>query len=75
MAVSVNGPDGRPLRHAAKQEILGSASAVASLPEFYAIGGTRSPLLDALLMLALLGGAGFPVGHMAVRWLIGKYRA
>ena len=75
VAVSVNGPDGRPLRHGAKPEILGSASAVASLPEFYAIGGTRSPLLDALFVLALLGGAGFPLGHMAVRWLIGKYRA
>jgi len=75
VTVSVAGPDGRPLRHAAQQEILGSALAVASLPEFYAIGGTRSPLLDVLFILALLGGAGFPLGHMAVRWLFRKYRA
>jgi len=75
VAVSVTGPDGRPLRHAAQREILGSASAVASLPEFYAIGGTRSPLLDALFVLALLGGAGFPAGHLALRWLVGKVRA
>jgi len=75
VTVSVTGPDGRPLRHAAHQEILSSASAVVSLPEFYAIGGTRSPLLDALFVLALLGGAGFPLGHMAVRWLFRKYRA
>jgi len=75
VTVSVAGPDGRPLRHAALPEVLGSASAVASLPEFYAIGGTRSVLLDVLFVLALLGGAGFPLGHMAVRWLMRKYRA
>jgi hypothetical protein len=75
VTVSVTGPDGRPLRHAAQPGILSSASAVASLPEFYAIGGTRSPLLDVLFLLALLGGAGFPLGHMAVRWLFKKFRA
>ena len=74
VTVSVTGPDGRPLRHAAKPEILSSASAVVSLPEFYAIGGTRSMLLDVLFILALLGGAAFPVGHMTVRWLFKKYR-
>lgn len=75
VTVSVTGPDGRPLRHPAQPAILSSASAVASLPEFYAIGGTRSPLLDVLFLLALLGGAGFPLGHMAVRWLFKKVRA
>jgi hypothetical protein len=74
VTVSVNGPDGRPLRHSAQPEVLGAASAVASLPEFYAIGGTRSPLLDMLFILALLGGAGFPLGHLAVRWLARKFR-
>jgi hypothetical protein len=48
---------------------------MVSLPEFYAIGGTRNPLLDVLFILALLGGAAFPVGHLAVRWLIRKYRS
>lgn len=75
VTVSVTGADGRPLRHPARPEILASASAVASLPEFYAIGGTRSPLLDALFILALLGGAAFPVGHFTVRRLVRKYRA
>jgi hypothetical protein len=75
VTVSVTGPDGRPLRHAAKPEILDSASAVASLPEFYAIGGTRSTLLDVLFVLALFGGAGFPLVHLSVRWLFRKYRA
>lgn len=75
VTVSVTGPDGRPIRHAAQQAVLGAASAVVSLPEFYAIGGTRSQVLDALFVLALLAGAGFPVGHMTVRWLFRKYRA
>jgi hypothetical protein len=73
VTVSVTGPDGRPIRRAAKQEILSSASAVVSLPEFYAIGGTRGTLLDALFLLALAGGAAFPLGHMTVRWLFRKF--
>jgi hypothetical protein len=69
------GPDGRPVRYPAHKEILGSALAVESLPEFYAIGGTRSPVLDALLALALLGGVGVPIGHMTMKWLFRRYRA
>jgi hypothetical protein len=75
VTVSVTGPDGRPVRHAAHQDILSSPLAVQSLPEFYAIGGTRSRILDALLVLVLLGGAGIPVGHMTMKWLFRKYRA
>ena len=75
VTVSVTGPDGRPVRHPAKPEILGGAFAVISLPEFYAIGGTRSALLDVLFVLALLGGAGFPVAHSTVRWLSKKRRS
>lgn len=75
VTVSVTGPDGRPARYPAHKDILGSALAVQSLPEFYAIGGTRSRILDALLVLALLGGIGIPVGHMTMKWLFRKYRA
>ena len=75
VTVSVTGPDGRPVRYPAHQDILGSALAVQSLPEFYAIGGTRSRVLDALLVLALLGGIGIPVGHMTMKWLFRKHRA
>lgn len=75
VTVSVAGPDGRPVRYPARKDILGSALAVQSLPEFYAIGGTRSPILDALLVLALLGGMGIPIGHMTMKWLFRKYRA
>jgi hypothetical protein len=63
------------MRHAAQPAILGAATAVISLPEFYAIGGTRSRILDVLFVLALLGGAGFPIGHLTVRWLFRKMRA
>lgn len=75
VTISITGPDGRPLRHPAKTEILGSALAVESLPEFYAIGGTRSRFLDLLFLLALAGGIGVPIGHMTVKWLFRKQRA
>ncbi|MEW6688932.1 MAG: multiheme c-type cytochrome [Pseudomonadota bacterium] len=74
VTVSVTGADGRPLRHAARKEVLGAALAVAALPEFYAIGGTRSTLLDVLFLLALAGGIAFPVGHLAARWVVRKLR-
>jgi len=69
VTISVTRPDGRPLRYRAQKEILSSALAVQSLPEFYAIGGTRSTFLDVLFALALLVGLGVPVGHTMVRWL------
>jgi hypothetical protein len=72
VTVSITGPDGRPVRYRAQAEVLTAALAVESLPEFYAIGGTRSKLLDALFVLVLLGGAGVPLGHMTVRWLARK---
>lgn len=75
VAVSVTGPDGRPVRHAARPQVLNAPQAFVALPEFYAIGGTRSRVLDILFLLALLGGAGFPVGHATVRWLARKLRS
>jgi len=72
VTVSITGPDGRPVRYRAQTEVLTAALAVESLPEFYAIGGTRSRLLDALFVLVLLGGAAVPLGHMTVRWLARK---
>jgi hypothetical protein len=74
-AVSVTGPDGRPLRHAARPQVLASPQAFVALPAFYAVGGTRSALLDTLFVLALLGGAAFPVGHLTVRWLARRFRS
>jgi hypothetical protein len=75
VTISMTGSDGRPLRYRAQKEILSSAQAVQSLPEFYAIGGTRSTFLDVLFALALLGGIGIPIGHATTKWLFRKYRA
>jgi hypothetical protein len=73
VTVSVSGPDGRPIRYDAQREVLTSALSIESLPEFYAIGGTRNRLLDVLLLLAVVGGAGGAIGHMTLRWLSRKY--
>ena len=75
VAVSVTGPDGRPVRHAAQRTVLDSPRAVAVLPEFYAIGGTRNRVLDLLFLAALAAGIGFPIGHLTVRWIFRRLRA
>lgn len=72
VAISVVGPDGRPVRYSAHREVLSSALSVDSLRLFYAIGGTRNPVLDVLLVLALLAGASVPVGHQAMKWFVRK---
>lgn len=73
VTVSIVGPDGRLLRHGAKHEVLNSMISVDSIGGFYAIGGTRIKLLDWLVVLALLGGIGVPVGHLTVNWLFRRY--
>jgi hypothetical protein len=73
--VSVVGPDGRPLHYPARPQLLGSPQALVALPAFYAVGGTRNSLLDALFLLALLGGASFPIMHLTVRWLARRRRS
>ncbi len=73
VTVSIVGPDGRPVRYGAQKEVLNSIISVDSVSGFYAIGGTRIKLLDALLVLALMGGFGVPIGHATVRWLFKKY--
>jgi hypothetical protein len=74
VTVSIVGPDGRPLRYGAQNEVLNSATSVESVGGFYAIGGTRIKLLDVLLVLALLSGVGVPLGHLTLKWLFRKYR-
>ncbi len=70
VTVSVVGPDGRPLRYPAQKEVLSSLLSVESLRTFYAIGGTRTELLDILLMLALLGGLAVPIGHQMMKRIV-----
>jgi len=73
VTISVIGPDGRPIRYPAQESVLSAALALESLPEFYAIGGTRSKWLDVLFVLALFGGVAVPIGHMTARWLSRKF--
>ena len=39
---------------------------VETVGEFYVVGGTRIRILDALLVLSLIGGLAIPVGHIAL---------
>jgi hypothetical protein len=73
VTVSIVGPDGRPLRYGAQKEVLNSVISVESVGGFYAIGGTRIKLLDVLFVLALLAGAGVPLGHLTLNWLFRRY--
>ena len=73
VTVSIVGPDGRPLRYGAQQEVLNSMISVDSVGGFYAIGGTRIKLLDILVALALLSGIAVPVGHLTLSWLFRRY--
>ncbi len=70
VTVSVVGPDGRPLRYPAQKQVLSSLLSVESLRTFYAIGGTRTEILDILLILALLGGLAVPVGHQMMKRIV-----
>lgn len=70
VAVSILGADGRPVRYAAHQDVLSSVLSAQSLREFYAVGGTRNRLLDALLVLAVLGGLAVPIGHQTLKWIV-----
>ncbi len=73
VTVSIVGPDGRPLRYGAQQEVLNSMISVDSVGGFYAIGGTRIKWLDLLLALALLSGIAVPAGHLTLTWLFRRY--
>jgi hypothetical protein len=73
VTISVIGSDGRPIRYPAHESVLSAAHALESLPEFYAIGGTRSKWLDVLFVLALVGGVAVPIGHMTARWLSRRF--
>ncbi len=72
VTVSILSADGAPLRYKAQKEVLSSALSVDSLREFYAVGGTRSTLLDMLLILAVLGGLAVPIGHQILKRIVKK---
>lgn len=76
VTISLVGPDGRRVGYGASSDLLSSVISVDSVSGFYAIGGTRIWLLDILLILAVIGGVGIAVGHVALGWgfkLLGLY--
>jgi hypothetical protein len=73
VTLTVLGPDGRRVKVGASAEVLSSVISLDSVSGFYAIGGTRIWLLDALLILAFLGGLAVPIGHLTLGWLFKRY--
>jgi Cytochrome c554 and c-prime len=73
VTISIAGPDGRRIRQEASPGVLTSVISTNSVGGFYAIGGTRIGLLDILIALAFLGGAGFAVAHGGMRLAFKRY--
>jgi uncharacterized protein YbaR (Trm112 family) len=67
VAVSMVGPDGRPLRREATKGVLTSIESVGAIGGFYTIGSSRIKLLDALLLLSLAAGICLPGAHLAMK--------
>jgi predicted CXXCH cytochrome family protein len=70
VSLSVARPDGRLVRYGAQSDVLSSIVSMDSIKGFYALGATRIHLLDYLVILALLGGAAIPIGHLALGWFV-----
>jgi predicted CXXCH cytochrome family protein len=66
--------NGRENKYALDSATLGSAFAMLPLGQFYAIGGTRIWLLDAIGVAMVLGGAAVPLIHGTARILTRKRR-
>jgi Cytochrome c554 and c-prime len=73
VTISLVGPSGRRVGYGANADVLNSVISLGSVSGFYAIGGTRIKLLDILLILAILGGGGIAVGHVALGWIFRFY--
>ena len=75
VSVSVAGPGGVPISFSANGSVLNSAFSIQSVGGFYAIGGTRITILDALFVLALLSGIGIPIVHLMWKYTLKIYLA
>jgi hypothetical protein len=67
VALSLARDDGRPKDLNGSPKMLTEAGAMLSVHEFYALGGTRSVVLDWLLVLALAGGLSVVAAHLTAR--------
>lgn len=72
--LTMAGPDGRPLRHEVRKEVLNSLFSIDSVKGFYVLGSTRIKLLDYLLVLVVAGMAGGLLAHSTARWLFRRAR-
>jgi predicted CXXCH cytochrome family protein len=67
VSLSLARDDGRPKDFGGTPRMLSEAGAVLSVRDFYALGGTRSVVLDWLLVLALAGGFAVVAAHLTAR--------
>ncbi len=74
VTLTIAGPDGRPLRHAIKKDVLNSMLTMNSVRGFYSTGGTRIKLLDTLLLLVVVGSIGGTFLHMTIKLVLRKVR-
>jgi hypothetical protein len=73
VTISLVQPQGQRLRYGANADVLSSPISLESVGGFYAIGATRIKLLDILVILAIVGGLGVAVGHLALGWVFKFY--
>ncbi len=71
--ISLVEPGGQRVGYGANADVLSSPISLDSVGGFYAIGGTRIKFLDILVILAILGGVGFAVGHLTLGWIFKHY--
>jgi hypothetical protein len=67
VALSLARDDGRPKSFGGSPKMLTEAGAMLSVRDFYALGGTRSVVLDWLLVLAFAGGLAVIAAHLTAR--------
>jgi predicted CXXCH cytochrome family protein len=67
VALSLARDDGRPKDFKGTPRLLTEAGAALSVRDFYALGGTRSIVLDWLLVLAVAGGLAVVAAHLTAR--------
>jgi hypothetical protein len=71
--ISVAGPSGIPIRYGVNKDVLSSVFSIDDVGGFYAIGGTRITLLDALFVLAFVGAVGWALLHLTARWAFRRF--
>jgi hypothetical protein len=67
VALSLARDDGRPKDFNGSPKMLTEAGAMLSVHDFYAMGGTRSVILDWMLLAALAGGLSVVGAHLTAR--------